>query len=235
MSSQKNMKASKGEIHQVDAPGLVKSNWDLVREALKKSGDEKTLKLVEDGLALAKSHHDSLVSFAGIALNYVAQCDEEAIEKLYRERYGPMAEEWLSSTPGVEESVQRFAKVAENPFYKVTVIEEPDRYVMTLDPCRSGGLLRHGMRTVSGQLTASSIGTTRKAYPWSWGKSGVSYYCIHCCMAFEVIPIELRGYPISVIQYAEKPEDPCIRFFYKRPELIPEEYFTRLGKVKKIK
>jgi len=33
----------------------------------------------------------------------------------------------------------------------------------------------------------------------------------------------------------EKPEDPCIHYYYKKPELIPKEYFTRIGVTKTIR
>jgi len=33
----------------------------------------------------------------------------------------------------------------------------------------------------------------------------------------------------------ERPEDPCVHLFYKKPELIPEEYFKRVGKTKPTK
>ena len=46
----------------------------------------------------------------------------------------------------------------------------------------------------------------------------------------EILPIEMRGYPICVTQYSDRPEDPCVHLYYKRPELIPDEYFTRIGK-----
>jgi hypothetical protein len=41
--------------------------------------------------------------------------------------------------------------------------------------------------------------------------------------------IELRGYPVRITLVGDKPEDPCVHLFYKKPELIPEEYFTRIG------
>lgn len=214
---------------------VVKSTWDLVREAIKSGRKDEALKLLEDGLGLAKMQHDSLVSFVGMALNQLAGTGEEALERLFRARYTPMAQEWMSSTPGAKESAERLAKLLESPFSKITITEEPDRYVVTLDPCRSGGVLRKGMSSGAAKVSASGIGTTKKAYPWSWNKRGVSYYCAHGALLFEIIPIEVRGYPISVVQYAEKPEDPCVHYFYKKPELIPEEYFTRVGRTKTIK
>ena len=77
-------------------------------------------------------------------------------------------------------------------------------------------------------------GTSKKAYPWTWGKVGIPYYCAHCCLELEILPIELRGYPLAVTEISEKPEDPCIHLLYKSPELIPEKYFTRVGKKKDV-
>ena len=214
---------------------MTKPAWDLVREAIKAGRTDEALELMEQGLNVATMQHNSLASFVGMAVSRLARFGEGELEKLYRERYGSQAREWISSTPGAKESVEKFAGLMENPHSKVTVTEEPDRYVLTLDPCRSGGRLRRGMTVGSSKLAGASIGTTKKAYPWCWGKSGVSYYCIHDCLFLEIVPIELRGYPIAVVQYADKPEDPCVLLFYKKPELIPEEYFTRIGKTKTIK
>ncbi len=106
----------------------------------------------------------------------------------------------------------------------IWVIEEADRYRIVLDPCGSGGRMRK----------TELFGVTKKTYPWSWNKSGVPYYCIHCAVMWEIIPIELRGYPIRINLCPDRSEDPCVHLFYKRPQLIPEEYFTRVGKIKDI-
>jgi hypothetical protein len=54
-------------------------------------------------------------------------------------------------------------------------------------------------------------------------------------MAWEIIPTELRGYPLKLLMVPEKLGDPCYHYLYKRPELIPEEYFSRIGKKKTIR
>jgi hypothetical protein len=51
---------------------------------------------------------------------------------------------------------------------------------------------------------------------------------------WEILPIEMRGYPIRVNIIGDKPSDPCIHYYYKKPELIPEQYFTRIGQSKKV-
>jgi len=214
---------------------LVQSAWDDVREAIKNNRNDETLELLEEGLEKLTMQHNSLVSFVGMALNRLANFSEEEIEKLCRERYTYLAQDWIKTTSDGKDSVEKFAGLMGHPCSKVTISEEPDRYVLTLDPCRTGGRLRRGINIGPLQASGLSIGTTKEAHPWSWGKKGVSYYCIHECLFLEIIPIELRGYPIAVVQYAEKAEDPCILYFYKKPDLIPEEYFTRVGKIKTIK
>ena len=125
----------------------------------------------------------------------------------------------------MEETLERCTYSQKGHHANFTIVEEPDRYVVTYDPCGTGGKLRR----------TRSVGTTKKAYPWSWSKSGVPYYCTHCCVHFETIATEIRGYPIKIALPGNKPEDPCVHLFYKKPELIPEEYFTRIGHIKTIK
>jgi hypothetical protein len=112
----------------------------------------------------------------------------------------------------------------------ITVAEEEDKYVIYLDPCGSGGRMRREGR----DKPPYNYGKTKKAYPWSWGKAGVPYYCVHCCIWSEIIPTEQQGYPHRVTAYSDDPNEPCAFYIYKRPELIPEEYFARIGKKKDL-
>ncbi|MFC2066794.1 hypothetical protein ACFLUO_07070 [Chloroflexota bacterium] len=213
----------------------TKSTWDLLQEAIKNGRTDEALELLEDGVNTSISQQNSLVSFVGMVATHLAKFGEEELGKIYRERYYTKAKTWIETTPGVEESVQKLVKLMESPGSKITVTEEPDRYVVSLDPCRTGGRLRRDLIVAPSKTPIVNVGTMKKAYPWCWGKSGVSYYCAHSCLFFEILPIELRDYPIAVIEYPENPEDPCVFLFYKKPELIPEEYFTRVGKTKTIK
>jgi hypothetical protein len=100
--------------------------------------------------------------------------------------------------------------------------------VIYLDPCGTGGRMRREGRTEP----PFNYGVTQKAYPWSWGKAGVPYYCVHCCLMSEIYPIESQGVPHRITGYSDDPHEPCAFYIYKSPELIPEEYFTRIGKQK---
>jgi len=198
--------------------------WDSLREAIKAGKRDEAIEFLERRLSGSKAMHDRLLILMDNILTHFASLAEEEIENAFRRRYYTLLKGILSQNPSVEETLQLFIEDHKNHYSDFSVTEEPDRYVLKLDPCGSGGRL---MRTKEG-------GKLQKAYPWAWGKSDVSRYCSHCCIAFEIIPIELQGYPIAIIECPVKPEDPCINLYYKRPELIPEKYFARVGKTKTI-
>ena len=216
--------ALRRKIRQDDVAELAIPTWTLVREAMRAGRTDEALDFLEYGCAENEAIHDSIVAFVDDTLTYLARFGEEEIEKFLRRELYPSAKHLLSVTPGVEESLQRWAGVMRAHYANVTIIEESDRYVVRCDPCGSGGRLRR----------TRSVATTKKAYPWSWGKTGIPYYCTHCCV-HEIISTELRGYPLRINLIAERPEDPCVHLLYKKPELIPEEYFTRIGMAKAIK
>lgn len=214
----------------------VKSTWDLLREAIKEGRKEEALKLLDKGTERAVTQADSLVSFVGmLATRLAALNGEDELGKIYRERYTVKVKDWLKVAPGAKESAERITEYMSSPGSRISITEEPGRWVVSLDPCRTGGRLIRSMATGTAKFDAASVGTTKKAHDWHWGKTGICYYCAHSALFFEVIPIELRGYPIAIIEYPPQPTDPCQFFFYKKPELIPEQYFTRLGKKKNIK
>ena len=113
----------------------------------------------------------------------------------------------------------------------IDIIEEEDRFSIKMDPCGSGGRMRRG-DPVDGTPTRLgspyNFGSTKKAYPWSWGRKNVPYYCIHCAIN-EILPIEWGGFPLWVTGYSDDAAKPCYWHFYRKPELIPDEYFRRLG------
>jgi hypothetical protein len=221
MSTLERSQALKRKIRQ-DAPkDLGKSTWAYVRKAIKAGQMDEASKLIDYELGTFQRLIDSLTLGREMLLIRLASFDEEEIEKFHRERYTPVVQDWLATTPGVEESLQRFTE-GFRPFTRnLRVQEDADKYIMTLDPCGTGGRLRRNK---------GIVGATKKAYPWSWRRVGVCYYCSHCCMFQEILPIEMRGYPICVTQYADRRENPCVHLYYKKPELIPDEYFIRIGK-----
>ncbi len=210
----------------------VKSAWDLLREAIQNGETKEALELLDRGLNRFVIQQDSLVSFVSMALTQLAGFGEEELLKFFKARYERKARDFMKAEVDAKTSVESFVENMIHPSSKISIKEEPDRFVVSLDPCRTGGRLRRSMADGSAKFDTSLVGTIKKAYPWTWGKKGLCVYCAHDCLYFEMIPIELRGYPIAVVEYPDNPKDPCVWFFYKKPELIPEKYFTRIGKTK---
>ncbi len=219
-------KARNRKNRQEDPVEAGHSTWELVRGLLKAGEIDDALSLLDQGLAEDKAVHDNLVNSVGDYLKYFFSIlPEERMESVLRERYFPTAKRNVEARASVEKIMQGFVRYQRANGSVVSIQDEPDRYVVTYNPCGSGGFLIKNRPELK----------LDKAYPWSWSKPGINYYCLHCCIAWEIIPTELRGYPLYIHLPPEHPEAPCIQFHYKRPELIPEEYFSRIGQVKKIK
>ncbi|MDO8568542.1 MAG: hypothetical protein Q7R57_07495 [Dehalococcoidales bacterium] len=165
------------------------------------------------------------MSFIDYLITKLAKIDEASIGPILKERFYPKMEHWLSVTPGVLESMQVWVEHHRGHQSTVSITEDKEKYIVTLNPCGSGGRLRLN----------NKVETVKKAYPWTWGKAGVPVYCTHCSVSWEICATEIRGYPIKVAHVGATPNDPCIHYFYKKPESIPEEYFTRIGKKKPAK
>ncbi len=212
------------EIRQDDVEDLGIPSLTVVRQAIQANKPEEAYKFLDYAAFVAPQVQDLLIGLINTFVTYVANFGEDEVEKAWRKSFGPLTTSWAKAFPDTREILHRLAEDhRDGHFSNFSCKEEKDRYAVTLDPCGTGGKLRRRTR---------DIAVTKKAHPWSWGKAGVPYYCTHCCLGWEIIPIELRGYPISVIEWNEDPEGPCRRYFYKSPDLIPEKYFTRIGKTK---
>jgi hypothetical protein len=103
------------------------------------------------------------------------------------------------------------------------IVEDDDKVRLVLEPCGSGGALRR-------RAGRQGIAVLPHASPATWGRAGeVPAYCAHCAFN-ELESIARFGYPLLVTEFDPDPAQPCGWTIYKRPEAIPERYFTRLGR-----
>jgi hypothetical protein len=208
-------------IRRDEGESLAHSTWDEVRRAIQEGRTDDALAGLEYGCAEAKMMHDSMCSFADDAVTRLAEvAGDEEVYRLMRKRYEPVISRWLSATPGVRESVERGIEFQRGHFGHTTVREESDRFVVTCDPCGSGGQLRR----------SKNVARVKDAHDWTWNKKDVPYYCTHCAIMWEIIPTESRGYPIRINLPPEKDDDPCVHLYYKSAEAIPDEYFRRISR-----
>jgi len=219
------------------------STWTKIKESLEAGRKQEALDLVDYLPDESKVVHDVNIDWIYHLLTYVANnLGEEKVYECLMETGMVLRKagiEGAAKIP-VEELVQinaenmRAHRSGHGELGNITITEDADKYVMSFDPCGSGGRLRITGENGKPPLTGPpfNFGRTKKAYPWSWGKANVPYYCCHCCVWSEILPIELIGYPLRVCLYNDDPEKPCAWVLYKKPELIPDEYFTRIGKKK---
>ncbi len=221
----KESKVAGRKMRQDDPADLAISTWTLVDKALRAGNLDEARQFIEYGRLEDKRMHDGLVVMANDLLTHLANTyGEEEIFKVFSgwALAKITREDKQGMSPGSLDFLHWRVEAHRGHKSNLTITEEPDRYVVTYDPCGSGGRLRR----------TTEVGTTKKPHPWSWGKAGVPYFCCHCCVEWQILATELQGYPVKVVLIGEKPEDPCVHLFYKKPELIPEKYFTRLGKTK---
>lgn len=85
------------------------------------------------------------------------------------------------------------------------VTETDDAYVMAFDPCGTGGVLRRENDLRDGAYFDDDRGVNVTEQPWSWGLTGVPWYCAHCPMLMEMFPLRDRGTVIRPVEFDPDP------------------------------
>ena len=214
-------------LRKDDLADLGVSTRRLLVDAIESNRKEEALRLLEYQ-AFERAQGPMLIFWIEQMLTLIGNRMGE--ETLY-ESLRISAEHWRERYEKVpllspEERLQFWVEVPRGAG-DVEIAEDEEKYTIDLEPCGSGGRLRLAERNGRVQL-----GRTLEAYPWSWGKVGVPYWCCHCCVMNEILPIEWNGFPVRVTEYLDNPHGSCRVLIYKDPSLIPEQYFERVGKRK---
>ncbi len=223
-----------------DLKELGENTLAKLKEAIAQGDRELTLALTDCVFQGSKFMHDGMLDWIWSDLDWIARnYGEEEVPKALRRAMEVLnARHPSSGKPAPLDFVKVMADAMRNHLSgpdelgDFKICEEEERWVMSFDPCGSGGRMVRGPRDGSGSRLKPpyNLGKTTKAYPWAWGKIGVPYFCAHCCVGNEIMGIEKIGYPMKVTEYpVDDPSKPCIWYIYKDPNVIPEEYFTRVG------
>jgi hypothetical protein len=207
-------------------------------ESALKSREYRAVKMAVEGMRQTYLRlNDLVVRWVQDLLTYLADTygEEEparamrpAYDRIWRERYRL----WTKLTP--EEQLALSAEGMRAHFGGPTrrgefkVRDEGDRYAMFFDPCGTGGIMRRG-DPVSGAGPYPTHGLNRLPKDWTWGKSGVHWYCTHCSLYVEKFPAEDYGYPIRPLAHNLDPQAPCVWYIYKDPALTRPEHFLAIG------
>lgn len=233
-----------GRLMRMDEPveELGISTYDRLRDAVKSGDKETALKLIDYVQIEGKGLHDVYCDWTYALLTWIAaNYGEEKLPEVLRyckKKTSVAFYGQLKNLKTVKQLVQWFAeqmrahRSGPGETGEIKVWEEEDKYVISCDPCGSGGRMRR-----TGELDKTPprtgppfhLGKTKKAYPWSWNMEGVPYYCLHCSVWHEMMAIEATGAPTKITEYDPDASTPCKSYFYKKPELVPEKYYKRVG------
>lgn len=208
---------------------LTVSVFERLRQAIKAGDNEKAVALIRE---IDRNKHDMDESYRiwiDIMLTYIAdKMGEEALVEVHRmngerfilPRHMWMLESKMSPDERARERALMWTYWHGTPIIKME--EDKEKFSITVK-CDSGGSIR----------TWPEYGKTKKAYPWSWGEKGMSYYCAHCAIVLEQMPIEKVGFPSWISE--PKPGGVCVQHVFKDPMKTPEKYYKRVGMKKEKK
>jgi len=231
-------------VRQDDWEDLGKATPQLIEQAIDDGRDDDAKALARYTVPEGKSLHDLFCDWLWDLFTQIARRQGEAeLGEMLRATQGGwmMKRTWRGFLKvSVAQRVQLTAEIMRahrcGPEQQgdVEIIDQGDRYALRMDPCGSGGRMRRGDPvdgTPSRLGPPYDFGVTQAAHDWSWGETGVPYYCTHCAFN-ELLPMEWGGHPLWVTGYDPDHTKPCHWYFYKRAADIPETFYTRVGRQK---
>ena len=162
--------------------------------------------------------------------------NEENIKKLVKSAHKPVApspefKAQLLEQGGIEAYMEFLidALRQHSMYPNLTVEEDDEKFILTMQPCGSGGrLIDSG--AYEGPLGYAKL---KKPGPHTWGEADLPIYCAHCPWAQEIFPVSEVGEGMQLWIHAspfpKKPGDPCVQYVYKDPKYVPDRYYERVG------
>ena len=177
----------------------------------------------------------------------VGQCFAEVLEPYLGERYAPFDtrvqpyEDTLERNLYLAFEAMRAHLCGPERTGEVGLEEHDDRWVISFDPCGSGGRGQRG-DDIEGTPSRSDppygFAVTTEPHDWAGNEVGVCLYCAHCVVALQKWPMEQWGAPVRVVDPPLHPAETvesrkqCQWTVYKTVEAVPEEAYRRVGAVK---
>ncbi len=232
--------------------GRVEAARDATRSALQAHDTGTSLAELENLVEQWRQCHDRDVDLiAGLMNEVVERFGEPALGRMYdailvpwfNERYALFDvddHEWVDAMHlnlQVAFEAMRGHLCGPGRRGDVEFEERGDRYVLSFDPCGSGG------RQVRGDEIEGTPPRHESPYAWPLTQEpavlnhfepGVCHYCAHCILLTEVMPMRAFGYPVRAVDPPRlvadgQPPQKCSWTVFKDPEAVPEEYYTRVG------
>ena len=231
-----------GVAPPIDVAAVGHGDADEAIEALERGDMTGFARALAAQREVALTVHDAQADWAwGLLSSLRDGLGEERMDDVFRvtqgqwvsERYAALGE--MTPQESLELTIEGMRGHFTGPARagRIDVAEEDDRWILSFDPCGSGGRMRRSDEA-RGQTPRTeapfSFAVTEKAHDWSWGRKGVCLYCAHCAVVNEIIPIETHGVPMRMTEHPEDPGDQCRWTIYKSADAVPDWVYERVGK-----
>ena len=179
---------------------------------------EEALRRVEELYLEFQPLHDRYVEWIQFLLGFISErLGEESVEEALRGIVTDIYKDrWVSifKKMSPEDIARMFCTVSKIHYSDFHIEEDDEKFVIIIPYCGSGGMIQKDGKAEGRR--------TRKAYSWSFGQAGVSYYCCHESL-FNKMFREL-GFENIKFEYCNQFEDdgkatgnPCRLIIYKSP------------------
>ena len=149
---------------------------EKAEKALKTGKSEEALSYLEDVYNQFRILHDQYCNHLSLTQGLLASTkgDEwfaEFTRNLIFEGYRSRFERWKDMT--VEQRVESVCAMHRAHYSDFHVEEDEESFTICITGCNAGGrLTKEGIAKRQGAVT-------KKAYPWSFNRTGFPYYCVH--------------------------------------------------------
>jgi hypothetical protein len=215
------------ELAEMGTPTL-----DLLMQAID-AGDKDRAKTLAQRMKKEYNHlHDGYMFWvAGLQTYIYKNHGAEALEEA--ERQAHTAEAKVVFKPpernDLRSQVEHVASGLRGHMQPITIVETDDTISLSMKPCGSGERIIQ----MGGYNPEVGLARVEEAHAITWGMKDFPIYCVHCPI-MEALTIENTG-TFTRVKVVSEPiyHGACEYVFYKDPENIPEEFYTRIGKEKR--
>jgi hypothetical protein len=204
-----------------------------IEKCLKNQEKEKALALLEEKERQHTMSYNTYLDFIlKVSSHIIENYGEDALYQTFR--YSASQQKYdmgkVREAP-VEANVKAAAAMFKALMGKMSIKEDEKKFTFIQDPCGSGGRL---LRERAYALPRGFL-KIKNAHAMTLQRSNFPSWCAHCMVWNGIMMIEWLGFPQWVFEPPKDADDPCVFHIYKNIDDIPEDYYKKLGKIKKQK
>lgn len=178
----------------------MKSREDLTKPLLERvfeaidAGDKEAAKAAAQKMWTESNEVRQITAeMASCLITYIA--DKLGEDKVHDAWVYVGDQVWKPRIAGVAEldyegAVDAYAMVMRGLGSEFTIEQDDEKAIVKVNCCGSAGRMRKEGNMDNTDRGCMNCGTTKKAYPWSFNKTGMSYYCVHAPVWFNELPKE---------------------------------------------